>query len=336
MPVRADAEQEPVGPGALRTAARPVLLALRALKLGDLLVAVPALRGLRRGFPEHEIVLAAPAWLAPIVQLVDAVDELLPTPGLDDALRVARGSVDVAVNLHGSGDESRRRVDELGARLLIAHRTPNRTDGLPWLAGLHERERWVRLVSAYGIAADASDLAIAVPAKPPPVSGAAVVHVGAAYRSREWPADRFARVARELSESGLGVVLTGGEPDRERALSIARGAGLHDHSVLAGSADLTAFAGVVASAKVLVTVDTGAAHLASAYGTPSVVLFGPAPPEAWGPPPGGPHVVLTDPRLRRGDAFADRPDPALLAVTSDEVIDAVRSLLHATGEELTA
>jgi ADP-heptose:LPS heptosyltransferase len=87
---------------------------------------------------------------------------------------------------------------------------------------------------------------------------------------------------------------------------------------------------------VLVTVDTGAAHLASAYGTPSVVLFGPAPPEVWGPPADGPHVVLTDARLRRGAAFADDPDPALLAVTADEVVAAARSLVRAACEELSA
>ena len=69
----------------------------------------------------------------------------------------------------------------------------------------------------------------------------------------------------------------------------------------------------------------GAAHLASAYGTPSVVLFGPAPPEIWGPPP-GPHIVLTRAELRRGDTFAHRPDPALLAVTVQDVLAAVGEL----------
>lgn len=314
----------------------PVLLVLRALKLGDLLVAVPALKGLRRGFPNHRIVLAAPGWLAPVVQLIDAVDELLPTPGLDEPLPFDPGQVDVAVNLHGCGEESRRRVDELGARLSIVHSTPGRPDGLQWVDGMHERERWVRLVSAHGIEADASDVAIAAPYEAPGAAGAAVVHVGAFYRSREWPSERFAQVARGLAESGLRVVLTGGEQDRARALEVARAAGLPENDVLAGAADLTAFAAVVAGAAVLVTVDTGAAHLASAYGTPSVVLFGPAPPEVWGPPADGPHIVLTDARLRRGAAFADDPDPALLAVTADEVVAAARSLVQAAREELSA
>src|SRR5207248_5123653 len=42
---------------------RPRLLILRALKLGDLLTSVPALRGLARAFPSHERIFAGPAWL---------------------------------------------------------------------------------------------------------------------------------------------------------------------------------------------------------------------------------------------------------------------------------
>ncbi|NEA79391.1 glycosyltransferase family 9 protein, partial [Actinospica acidiphila] len=52
----------------------PRVLVLRALGLGDLLAGVPALRALRRGFPGHEIVLAAPAGLAPVAEATGAVD----------------------------------------------------------------------------------------------------------------------------------------------------------------------------------------------------------------------------------------------------------------------
>lgn len=97
--------------------------------------------------------------------------------------------------------------------------------------------------------------------------------------------------------------------------------------VLAGRQSLDQLAAVVADARAVVSVDTGAAHLATAYARPSVVLFGPAPPEEWGPPSDGRHVVLTDARLRRGDAFSDAPDPALLAVRSRDVLAALRDLL---------
>jgi ADP-heptose:LPS heptosyltransferase len=76
-----------------------MLLVLRALQLGDLLVAVPALRALRRAFPAHRLVYAAPGWLAEVVALVGGF-ELLPVAGLDEPLPIGPGRVDIAVNLH--------------------------------------------------------------------------------------------------------------------------------------------------------------------------------------------------------------------------------------------
>lgn len=319
---------------------RPVLLALRTLKLGDLLVAVPALRALRRAYPEHRIVLAAPGWLSPIVRLVDAVDELLPTPGLDDPLPLEPGSVDIAVNLHGNGPESRDVIAALEPRRRFAHRLPDDPEPAPgavvepgpeWIDGMLERERWVRLVSAFGAEGDPDEVRIAVPEAVPPVTGAVVVHVGAFYGSRQWPVERFAEVARALRDEGRRVVVTGDERDEPRAAAVAAAAGLPEEDVLAGRIGLAEFAAVIARAQLVVTADTGAGHVASAYGVPSVVIFGPAPPEEWGPPP-GPHAVLTDASVRRGEAFAADPDPALLAVTAEEVLAAARAVMRAPAE----
>ncbi|GAA3338290.1 glycosyltransferase family 9 protein [Curtobacterium pusillum] len=306
---------------------RPELLVLRAIKLGDLLVAVPALHALRRAFPDHRITLATTAWLAPVVELVPDVDVHLAQHGLDHPIGARAGTVDVAVNLHGAGPESSDLVAALGARRVIGHADPSHGfDGPAWPEGGHERERWTRLLEWHGIAADPEDVAIARPAGPPAVDGAAVVHVGAFHGARHWPTDRFGDVVRGLRERGLDVVLTGGADDVERAAAVAQAAGLAPEAVLAGSLGLQEFAGVIAAARLVVTVDTGAAHLASAYGIPSVVVFGPAPPEAWGPPASGPHVVLTDASVRRGDVFAEDPDPALLAVGVADVLSAVDGL----------
>lgn len=306
---------------------QPILLALRALKLGDLLVAVPALRGLRRAFPEHRILYAAPTWVAEAVELVGGIDHL-PTPGLDDPLTIAPGVVDVAVNLHGNGAESRQRIEELQAKRVVAHRSPG-MDGPEWTTGLPERERWTRLLAWHGIDADPLDYRLNKPRAASPRPGATVIHVGAAYGSRLWPVERFAEVAVELTKAGHDVVFTGGTSERERAeetaaLAKRQGANL-DAGVLAGRQGLAEFAATIAEARLVVSADTGAAHLASAYERPSVVLFGPAPAEEWGPPP-GPHVVLTAVELRRGDVFAADPDPALLAVTVRDVLDAVDGL----------
>jgi ADP-heptose:LPS heptosyltransferase len=306
---------------------RPELLMLRALKLGDLLVAVPAVHGIRRANPEHRLVLAVPGWLEPIVDMVPGIDALLPTPGLDGPLPLRSGRVDTVVNLHGNGPESRGVLEVLAARRRVGHRSPG-WDGPDWQVGIHERERWARLVRAHGMPAEAGDLAIDRPAAPSTAPGCVVVHVGAFYGSRRWPVPRFARVVRFLRAQGERVVLTGSTAERERALQVASLAGAPVDTVLAGVLDLGAFAALIASAALVVSADTGAAHLASAYAIPSVVIFGPAPPEEWGPPENGRHIVLTDARLRRGETFGSEPDPALLAVTVDDVLSGVASLLR--------
>lgn len=306
---------------------RPELLVLRAIKLGDLLVAVPALHALRRAFPDHRITLATTAWLAPVVELLPMVDVHLAQHGLDHPIAVEPGTVDVAVNLHGAGPESSDLVAALRARRVLGHADPvHGEDGPAWPDDVHERVRWASLMDWHGIPADPDEVWIDRPATPPVATGAAVVHVGAFHGARHWPTDRFADVVRGLRARGLDVVLTGGADDVARARAVADAAGLAPGAVLAGVLELQPFAAVVADARVVVTVDTGAAHLASAYGIPSVVLFGPAPPEAWGPPEHGPHVVLTDASLRRGDVFSDEPDPALLAVGADDVLAAVDGL----------
>jgi ADP-heptose:LPS heptosyltransferase len=302
---------------------QPVLLVLRALKLGDLLVAVPALHALRRAFPEHRLLYAAQDWLEDAVGLVGGY-ELLPTHGLDVPIPIEEGTVDVAVNLHGSGPESDDRLAAILPRTIIGHRTPA-WPGPAWISEIHERERWTRLLQWHGIDAEPDDYRLLPPAVPSPSPDATVLHVGAAYGSRLWPEERFAEVARSLAGDGHQVLFTGSSTERARALDVARLAGLPESKVLAGRLRLAEFMACVAEARLVVSADTGAAHLASAYARPSVVLFGPAPAEVWGPPP-GPHIVLTDAQVRRGDTFASTPDPALLAVSVQDVLAAVGEL----------
>jgi len=309
----------------------PEFLALRALKLGDLLVAVPALHAIRRERPDHRLVLAVPGWLEPIADLVGGLDVLWPTPGLDHPLGIEPGRVDTAMNLHGNGPESRGVLEQLRPRVRLGHASPG-WDGPAWEDGVLERHRWARLATEHGMPADQEDIAIDRPDLASPAPGAVVVHVGAFYGSRHWPVDRFAAVVEAFRGDGHRVVLTGSAKERDRALEVAALAGWStddvDRDVLAGRIDLAEMAATVAGAALVVSVDTGAAHLASAYGTPSVVLFGPAPPEEWGPPADGPHVVLTHPELRVGDTFGTECDPALLAVQVADVVAAGRGVLR--------
>jgi ADP-heptose:LPS heptosyltransferase len=310
---------------------RPRLLALRALGLGDLLTGVPALRALRRAHPDHELVLAAPAVLSDLVRLADVADRVLPTAGLEPVPWTGVAPA-VAVNLHGRGPQSHRLLQDLRSGRLVAFGCREAEhEGPVWDPDEHESRRWCRLVTeGLGITADPTDLAIASPREEPLVGGAVVVHPGAAFPARCWPVDRFAAVARWAHDRGHEVVVTGGPDESALADDVRRRAGLPATALLAGRTDLVRLAAEVSCARLVVCGDTGVAHLATAFATPSVLLFGPIPPGRWGPLPDGPHEVLwhgTD----VGDPWADRPDPALLSIEVDEVVEAALRVLEVSG-----
>jgi ADP-heptose:LPS heptosyltransferase len=298
------------------------VLAYRALGLGDFLTAVPALRALARAYPGDELVLVAPRAIAPLAALAGAIDRVADAAPLAPLPAELHGAA-VAVNLHGRGPQSRR---------LLAASRPERLisfgeDGPEWRAGEHEVARWCRLLAESGIAADPADLAIAAPdvAPPPGVAGATVVHPGAASGARRWPAERWAAVARAEHAAGRRVVVTGGPGEEGLAAAVAGAAGLPAAAVLAGRTDLLGLAATIDAAGRVVCGDTGVAHLATALGTPSVVLFGPTPPAEWGPPPGHPwHRALW--AGRTGDPHAAAPDPGLLEIGPDDVVEALSGL----------
>jgi len=308
---------------------RPTALVLRDLGLGDLLVAVPALRLLRRALPDHEIALVAPAALAPLVERIEAVDvhvrDLL-SYGSEDHART-----DVAVNLHGRGPESHARLDALAPRRRIGHAAPG-WDGPVWTddPARPERRRWCDLLAATGLvdATTAAEAAgdVRLDGRRAAPGGPVVVHPGAAYGSKRWPPERFAACAVALRRAGHAVVVTGGPDERALTREVVARAGLPPDADLGGRTDLAGLLDLVAAATLVLAGDTGISHVATAFGTPSLTLFGPVPPTQWGPPPGGPHVVLGDDTARRGERFADDPDPALLAVTPDDVLAALPPL----------
>jgi ADP-heptose:LPS heptosyltransferase len=286
-----------------------VVLAYRALGLGDFLTGVPALRALARAFPDARRVLAAPANLAPLAALTGAVDEVVDTAPLGPA----PAGADVAVNLHGRGPQSHRLLRAARPRRLIAF-----GDGGPaWRPGEHEVVRWCRLLEQSGIPADPHDLELPPPAREPAVRADTLIHPGAASPARRWPAERWAAVARHEVRAGRTVAITGGAGERGLAEAVARGA--QGSVVLAGETDLLTLAATVAAAGRVLCGDTGVAHLATAFGVPSVVLFGPTPPSEWGPPPDRPrHRALW--AGRRGDPHARAPDPGLLQITVEDVL----------------
>lgn len=301
---------------------RPAVLVLRALGLGDLATAVPALRGIRRAFPDHRVVLATSAWLEPLVADMEFVDAMLATEEMA-ALPVQLDEGDVAVNLHGRGPQSTAIMADTAPSRLIAFAHPDlpATYGFPaWKRREHEVIRWCRLLSEFGVEARPDEISLPLPRRSAgSLTGSTVLHPGASSPARQWPPDRWASVASALASAGERVVVTGNVSEVSLAREIARRAGLTPESVLAGRTNLGLLAALIASAGRLVTSDTGPSHLATAYGTPSLTLFGPTPPHEWGPPPHARHLVIW--KGKSGPPNADRPDPGLLEITEDEVLE---------------
>jgi ADP-heptose:LPS heptosyltransferase len=162
-----------------------------------------------------------------------------------------------------------------------------------------------------------------------------VIHPGAASGSRRWPPERWAWLAARLVAAGDRVVISGGESERELCQHVVRqlpADGAVDRSLIqveAGTKDLPELAELIARATLLICGDTGIAHLATAFGTPSVLLFGPTAPSWWGPRIDQQrHTVLWSAAPGyRGDPHADAVDPALLALSPEEVLDAADSML---------
>jgi ADP-heptose:LPS heptosyltransferase len=304
------------------------VLVLRALGLGDLLVSVPALRALRRGLPDSRIVLAAPAALGELLPLIGAVDELLPAGGLGE-LHSPDVPPELAVNLHGRGPKSTADLLRARPQRLLTHRHPDfaGTGGPDWHEDLHEVDRWCRLVEYGGFTADRSELDLEPPPGPGPAPGAVVVHPGAAYPARRWFPDRFAGVAAALAAAGRQVVVTGAGSESELAAGVAELAGLPESAMLAGRTGLRELASLVAGAALVICGDTGVGHLATAFGTPSVLLFGPTPPSRWGPPVRrSRHRVLWAGSV--GDPHGDRIDPGLARLTEEDVLNECHELLE--------
>ena len=301
------------------------LAVFRGLYLGDLVAAAPALRALRRGYPRAEISLVSLPWataLAP--HLEGLVDRLLPYPGApgldggDDEEKLERflermraERFDFAINMHGQGPTSTRLVARFGARLTASFvgdssdSLPALDVAVPWDAEAHESRKLLSLAEKVGgVPADMPDEPeLRVREEDDRRAGAllpdglhkplALVHPGASVPEKRWPEEAFGRVAEGLVRRGYTVAVTGSASEKGLTRRVSEAApGTLD---LGGATDLSTLIALVARASILVSNDTGPAHLAYALKTPSVTLFGPSTDAGrWGPLNRERHAVLCD------------------------------------------
>jgi ADP-heptose:LPS heptosyltransferase len=121
-----------------------------------------------------------------------------------------------------------------------------------------------------------------------------VLHAGAGHPRKEWPIDRWRSVARSLADAGVPLVLTGAGSEQLRAADELERA-VPEALNLSDRLTWPEFRAVIAGARLLLSVDTVAMHLAGASGVPCVALMtGIDRPERWNPL-GGHATILTAP-----------------------------------------
>ena len=295
---------------------------LRALQLGDMLCAVPALRALRGAAPHARISLIGLPWASEFcARYPGYIDEFIPFPGYpglpeqDPELdviplfieRMQARRFDMALQLHGSGA-----ITNPLTLLFAAKRTagfympdafcPDEASFVPYPDDLPERTRLLKLVEVLGGDAGDDRLEFSITEDDRAEVEAlgvfeacrgriACLHPGARHPVRRWPPAKFAAVGDALAERGFAVVITGSAWERSIAGEVQRAMRTPALNV-AGMTSLGAAGALLAASRVVVCNDTGLSHLADAVGTPSVVVFTGSDPERWAPADSRRHRVL--------------------------------------------
>lgn len=296
------------------TPKRPRFLVLRGGAIGDFVLTLPALHALRECWPEAHIeLLGYPhvANLALACGLADHVDSLdragmarffSLVPSFSDQQVEYIKSFDLIVSfLHDPGGVVQENLRAAGARQVIY--------GSPIVEQGHAVDHLVKPLEtlALYVSGGIPRLEIAGPIRKQGFAWlaarglektAVAIHPGSGSPRKNWPADRFAELARKLAASGnASPFFTWGEADVKTAAALQKTAG--DIPFLS-DCTLVELAAVLANCRAYVGNDSGITHIAAALGLPVVALFGPSDPDRWGPR--GPNVkILRAPSHRMKD-----------------------------------
>jgi len=341
------------------------ILLLRLERIGDLVMALEAIRDVRALAPAAQIDLAVGSWNAALAAAIPSIDRVetldarwlaregegLGMPGL---LRAARGwrtrSYDLAINFE----------PDVRSNLVAAAAGAVRTAG--WASGgggpvldlaldydptTHTAANARRLVERV-FGRTPPELARPLLAIPDTATAAATtrlrpgagrplvgVHVSGGRAIKQWPPERFAEVAARLADTRNAVIVATGAAS-DRALVSALQAALAPRLVIDAVTEdaLLVSAAILAQLDVLVTGDTGPMHLASAVGAPVVAVFGPSDPARYATRGPADRVVRIDlpcspcNRIRRPpERCAGHTPDCLMGASTDAVFAAATTVL---------
>jgi ADP-heptose:LPS heptosyltransferase len=275
------------------------ILLSRTDRVGDLILSTPAIASMRRSFPDAHITLACSRYNAVVVDRSPDVDELALYPaeikpsvfgarfrGVDLAVALAPREVDHRI-VAATGAPARvgytyaRRwlarlvLPTMLTKVAVSQADPVTAERNPSQAVAHEVDQVLAVAKAAGATTFVHDLVLPVtdedrafardlPLRP------IVVQLGRRWTEAGSTTESCVQLLRELRDLGHPLVTTYGEDGRQLAQAIQT-AGVAD--AVLGDLPFRAWAAIFERAACVVTIDTGATHVASAVHVPTVVLF---------------------------------------------------------------
>jgi ADP-heptose:LPS heptosyltransferase len=148
-----------------------------------------------------------------------------------------------------------------------------------------------------------------------------LIHTTSAWPEKSWSAQAWAHTLAELAGQAMGpFVLTGGNAawEREYVADIERACSAPLIN-LCGKTGLQAYLAVVANADMLLGIDGSSAHLANAFGVPTLTLFGPSNPKTW-------HYSSETSIALDAREFTDATPPPVAAIPAEAVVQKAKML----------
>lgn len=299
----------PISPSGLK------ILVLRGGALGDLILTIPALREIRKSYPDAVVVLlgivpqarlAAPEFVDRVERL-DAPD-LLPLfidRELPQTVRNRLQGFDLAISFLSDPEAVvARNLALAGVKRVIRRSSRVRT-------GLHTVSHFAEVLGELGLSLHDPVPRFDIGRKPAQTSRLGF-HVGSGSPQKNWPIGHWIELISRLNGFFKDFLLIGGEADDEVVRDFrARCSSPRLRTLL--NASLKDLCGALHESTVFVGHDTGVTHLAAAVGTPTVALFGPTDPNVWAPL--GEHVSVVR-----------SPDGLMKSIEAGRIVSACRRL----------
>ncbi len=303
-------EPQPLAPARWDWSKVERVLIVRLRSIGDTVLATPALRALRKFLPDARIDILLESWVAPVLDGFADVDNIITVErgspmSRARVLRELRATrYDVAFNFHG-GTTATLLVRATGARHRVGYANYQYkgfyNHAAPPSAQLWQREKThsveqqLALLGWTGVPvtdrppthlAVTKQAAASVAAKLHAVdvdeaTPFALVHPAAAFDSKQWAGENFARVAEELAARGIRSIAVAAPDETETVKRVVENSRAPINAFT--NLSLQEITALAARARIFVGNDSGIAHIASAVSTPSVVIFGSSNIAHWSP-----------------------------------------------------